>query len=355
MPVLAGLAVGIGLVALFITFMPISQNANNDYGLYLYLFKLNPSLEDHPVLAYSPPLYEKVSQITGIEHPTFEQMHYTISKEGVYNWTDRKIESYGFAVKIIVSDSIINPTNGSPLRENDISPTTRFYYAPMSPTTLILGENGEVFVLTQDYANDPDNHVDSSRTVKVLILPVETKDFAKVKSHYWEIRNLVESFDPSNISIPENTGSIMTAPKVSEEQAVNIVGDRLQEKMAGFKDFSIYVSSKGYMFYGDLKAEGASVPLVFVHQNGTMFFVNGATKEIIRSCANTEEQVCGYSASFVNETKGKLVYVLDISISSTKDGCSLPDIFIVNAVDGEIVFSFIDEQPDSLPKQCILV
>jgi hypothetical protein len=221
-PVVAGLAVGIALIALFIAFMPFTsqehQKTNNNHGLYLYLFRFNPSLEDHAILEYSPQLFEKVSQMSGIERPTFDQLHYTISKEGVYNYTNRKIDSYGSTVKIVVSDSIISPTDRSPLNENDISPTARFYYAPMSPATLVFRENGEAFVWTQDYANDPDNHVEPSRIAKVIILPVEAKDFDKINSHYQEVKRFVESFEPRVFADMDNNycgGSIESVKTIA--------------------------------------------------------------------------------------------------------------------------------------------
>jgi hypothetical protein len=190
-----GLAVAIVLA---VVFSACANDASSEspskqkYGLYLYLFKLNPALKDEAILAYSQPLYEKASQATGIARPTFEQIHYTISKEGVYNYTNTRIESYG-PVKIIVSDSIIK-SDGSPLKEEDISQKARFYFAPMAPAPLIEEKDGEIYAWSQDHYDKP-NNVGEAGIIRTIMLPVEASDFEKVNSRYQQIRDLVEPFE----------------------------------------------------------------------------------------------------------------------------------------------------------------
>lgn len=196
-PVISGLAAATALAVAFTAYANNGDTispSQQRYGLYLYLFKLNPSLENQAVLAYSPQLYEKVSHITGIARPTFEQMHYTISKEGVYKYTNARIESYG-QVKIIVSNSIMK-SNGSPVKEEDVSHKARFYFAPMATAALIEEKDGEIYAWTQDHYDNP-NNVDEDRITRVITLPVEASDFEKVNPRYQEIRDLVESFEPN--------------------------------------------------------------------------------------------------------------------------------------------------------------
>ena len=194
--IIGGLAVAITLAVVFSVYANdagTKSPSQQKYGLYLYLFKLNSHLKDEALLAYSQPLYEKISPMTGIARPTFEQMHYTISKEGVYNYTNTRIESYG-PVRIIVSESIMK-SDGSPLKEEDVSQKTRFYFAPMAPAALIEEEGGEIFAWTQGHYDNP-NNVSEDRIIRTIMLPVEASDFEKVDSRYQEIRDLVESFEP---------------------------------------------------------------------------------------------------------------------------------------------------------------
>src|SRR5437660_8476919 len=112
------------------------SNISTQETSYLYLFKKNKSLEDVPIAAYPEPLFRKVQNITGIKQPSFEQFHYTLSKEGVFNYTVKKIDSFGI-VNIIISGNINKP-DGTMLTTDDIMPNATFYYAPMTPATLVL-------------------------------------------------------------------------------------------------------------------------------------------------------------------------------------------------------------------------
>jgi len=160
---------------------------------YLYLFKKNKSLEDVPLAAYPQPLLRKVQNITGLKQPSFEQIHYTLSKEGVFNYTGKKIDSYG-TVNIIVSSNIKKP-DGRMLTTDDIMPNARFYYAPMTSATLVLSETGKYYVLSED-ANSAYG-LDKSNLITVIILPVDSSDAIKINSYYDQVRETIESYNPS--------------------------------------------------------------------------------------------------------------------------------------------------------------
>lgn len=140
-------------------------------------------------------------------------------------------------------------------------------------------------------------------------------------------------------------------PRLSEEQAISVLANHLKEKWNGFINYGIY-TPEGYLEYDQFRARGYHVPLVFVHNGGTQFFVNSTTYEVDYRCVNFSPIMCGYSPNFVNEARGHLVYAFDISVR-TDSKCDGSDFFIVDAMDGDILFSFIGERPESVPERCI--
>src|SRR5206468_7192009 len=159
---------------------------------YLYLFKKNKSLEDVPLAAYPQPLFRKVQNITGIKQPSFEQIHYTLSKEGVFNYTGKKIDSYG-TVNIIVSSNI-KKSDGTILTSDDIMPNATFYYAPMTPATLVSSGTGKYQVLSEN--QNPAYEPDKSILISVIVLPVDASDAVMINSHYDRVRETIESYNP---------------------------------------------------------------------------------------------------------------------------------------------------------------
>jgi hypothetical protein len=92
---------------------------------------------------------------------------------------------------------------------------------------------------------------------------------------------------------------------------------------------------------------------VFVHEGGTQYFVNNTTYKEDYRCMNFQPIICGYSQNFINESRGHLVYAFDSSIRTDTE-CDGPDFFIIDAMNGDIPFSFIDERPESMPERCVI-
>ncbi len=108
------------------------------------------------------------------------------------------------------------------------------------------------------------------------------------------------------------------------------------------KDILILNTSSGrYVSASEFKEGRLQLPLIFSHQNETLFFINSTTHTVMNSCILPR---CAYSESFANTTSGKLVYPLDM-FWSKKSGGGFPDFFVVDAMNGEIVFSFIRDRP----------
>lgn len=144
--------------------------------------------------------------------------------------------------------------------------------------------------------------------------------------------------------------SILTKPRISEEQAANIVEEQLRGYYIDFKGYSIYVGGEGYKPYPEFKARGEHLPLTFTSDNGTFFYVNNTTYEIYDSCV-AEAFACRFSANYANESIGRLTYAFDLDVGSY---CGGPEIVIVDAIDGKVLFSFASERPEAISKACLL-
>jgi hypothetical protein len=165
----------------------------NDYGLYVYLFKFNPSLEEHAYLEYMRPLYDEIYNTTKITKPTFEEIHYSVSRNGVYRniLTNETIDRL-MPVKFIVSDSIEKP-DGSPMKEDDILPDTRFYYSGLGTARLIIDENGRVHSYTQEFP--PTDLENAAGDQRVFTLFVQDSDYQMLSSKYYKVNSFIESFE----------------------------------------------------------------------------------------------------------------------------------------------------------------
>lgn len=193
--------VAVAIATIVIVYTVLDNNSNsqanqNDYGLYVHLFKLSPSLEGHAYLEYMQPLYDGVYNNTEIKEPTFEEAHYSVSKNGVYrNIVSSETIDRLMPVKFIVSNSIKKP-DGSQLTEDDILPDTRFYYSGLGTARLIIDENGKVHSYTQEFP--PADLENAAGDQRVFILFVQKSDYQKFSSKYDEVKNFIESFELPN-------------------------------------------------------------------------------------------------------------------------------------------------------------
>src|SRR5213593_948877 len=139
--VIAGVVVAAGLVivtALFLspalpaldarTGSEKEKEPSREDVLYLYLFKENYNFQNSGQAGFYM-LYDEMPKDGGlgqITKPSFEQIHYGIGRDGVYqNWlSNNRIDRFG-SVKMIISDSIKKP-DGLPLKQEDFSPDARF-------------------------------------------------------------------------------------------------------------------------------------------------------------------------------------------------------------------------------------
>lgn len=205
--VIAGLVVAGVLIVTFFIILPDSsviesslKQANRDV-LYLFLFHENPSLAESGTGGYAM-LYENMTNGIGrITEPTFEQVHYGIGRDGVYkNWiSNEQIERFS-SVKMVISDTIEKP-DGSPLNVEDISPDARFFYSPYYGATMVMEDDGTMYVMNQDRYNNP-KQLPPERMIGVVTLPVEAADYQRIISQYDQIGKLIESYEPRHVQSP---------------------------------------------------------------------------------------------------------------------------------------------------------
>ncbi len=89
-----------------------------------------------------------VSRYLQLESLGTAKIYATKPKEDVFNYTGKKIDSYG-TVNIIVSSSF-KKHDGTILMTDDIMPNATFYYTPMTSATLVFRETGMYYVLSED-------------------------------------------------------------------------------------------------------------------------------------------------------------------------------------------------------------
>ncbi|MEO9321675.1 MAG: hypothetical protein ABI361_13495 [Nitrososphaera sp.] len=210
-PVAVGLAVGILVIAVvsIVYSMPAPGNrsaggsmhnvldryqtpseANAGYPLYIYLFKVDSSLQNETLLGKLPALYGKVQNMTGISRPSQQAMLYTATKGGIYDPSGSLVRQLGPA-KIIVSNDITMP-DGTRVTESAIANNATFYILPIAPLLLIEEDSGQLYAYHVVYYPNP-KHIGGDRTVTTIEFAVAGSDYEKFDSQYGKIKSMVES------------------------------------------------------------------------------------------------------------------------------------------------------------------
>lgn len=214
-PVAAGLAVGILFIAAISIGYSLPAASNNagagnqghnvldryqtsseasaqksPYALYIYLFKVDSSLQNQKLLEKLPGLYNKIENMTGITRPSQEAMLFTATRQGIYDPNGSLVTQLGPA-KVIVSDGIVTPS-GASVTESTIARNATFYIQPIAPSTLFMEDNGQFYAYHRYYYPNPKN-IGDNRTVTAVEFAVSGADYEKFNSRYDQIKNIVES------------------------------------------------------------------------------------------------------------------------------------------------------------------
>lgn len=125
-------------------------------------------------------------------------------------------------------------------------------------------------------------------------------------------------------------------PVVSQDQAFRIVEQDLRERnpQEFEKILLIEYNRERYVPAEEFHRNNMQLPLIYIHPAGTLVFVNGTDIAPGYYCDSGLYPYCGFAPPFNLNSKGRLIYGVDIVWNS-----GAPDIFAVDAVTGEIVDS----------------
>jgi hypothetical protein len=146
----------------------------------------------------------------------------------------------------------------------------------------------------------------------------------------------------ATLKMPEQVSLIPTVPRVSEEQAAQIVIEDIQSYSPNTKRNDIHLySSEGYLAIDRFFKEGKHLPLFYYHPiTATRFFINSTDNSIISACP---ERICDAKPELI----GKLVYGFDMDCG---EGCGV-GAYYVDAIKGEVAYTNLPgpKRPEMLP------
>lgn len=147
---------------------------------------------------------------------------------------------------------------------------------------------------------------------------------------------------------------ILTRPRITEEQATAIIDETLKSRLANYTGFGVFMGGMDYRDYHEFHARGAHVPLTFMHRNSTLLYVNSTTYEVYGKCTNTALILCARTPAYADETRGRLAYDFYIVTRTSGGNCDGSDFFVIDAMNGAVLFSFITEHPEVLQRGCLV-
>lgn len=124
-------------------------------------------------------------------------------------------------------------------------------------------------------------------------------------------------------------------PKITQKQAISIVEDDLRKRNPDFHEITgIEYNREGYIPFQEFLSKNLDLPLMYIHPSGTILFVvNNTQPEMGYYCDFAQYPYCGFLPPFNLDSKGRLVYGIDLVWNGGID------IYAVDAHTGEIVDS----------------
>lgn len=128
-------------------------------------------------------------------------------------------------------------------------------------------------------------------------------------------------------------------PRISQEEALKIVEDDLRRHYSDFKQIGgIVMESMTYIPMSEFYSKEMKLPLIYIHPNATLIKIKGGERTVLYKCEQGVYPYCGFLSPFNLNSKGRLIYGLDIYwVSHSND--KIPDIYAVDAITGEVVDS----------------
>jgi len=184
---------------------------------------------------------------------------------------------------------------------------------------------------------------------------------------------MYQSFQLDN-RVAHDPNAIPTKAKISQEQAIDIVEREYRKWVPDYQEaylhFHYYNYSRTLAMNGDedyqkyLRSLGAgwklshvkanpellSLPLIFVHANGTYYFIDAKTNEFEKVCDKPSVECPALGTKAGEASRDRLVYEVG-AIVEGEDGFN-PDIhYVIDAETGTIVFHTRSlEQRSALPR-----
>ena len=138
-----------------------------------------------------------------------------------------------------------------------------------------------------------------------------------------------------------------TTAKLSQGDAIRIVENDFRSKQSDYDRINgiIVNNTSGYVRIEDFRGRNLTLPLVYVHPNGTLLRMNYDGYEDMGGCNTGLFAYCGYLEPFNFDYKGGLVYGVEVLLWNTDNppeaefGRGVPFLYVIDANNGEIVDS----------------
>ena len=134
---------------------------------------------------------------------------------------------------------------------------------------------------------------------------------------------------------------------LSQDEAIRIVENDFKNRQSEYDRITGIVvnNTSGYIRIEEFRERNLTLPLVYVHPNGTLLRITLDGYEDMGGCNTGLFAYCGYLEPFNFDYKGRLVYGVEVLLSSidnppeAESGRGNPFLYIVEANTGEIVDS----------------
>lgn len=122
-------------------------------------------------------------------------------------------------------------------------------------------------------------------------------------------------------------------PKITQQQALSIVEDDLRKRDPDFEEIAMILYKDRMIAIDEFLSKKLDIPLMYIHPSGTIILVNGTQAEMRYYCDSARYTYCGFLPPFNFDSKGRMVYGIDVL---WKTGSA---IYAVDAHTGKIVES----------------
>jgi len=147
----------------------------------------------------------------------------------------------------------------------------------------------------------------------------------------------------SSILSYQKTQNNIPQARITQTQAIEIAEDDLKNRVnSSTKILAVDWYSEGkerYVPFPEFQDKNGTLPLVYVHENGTVSQINDAIPKIGGQCNQAASAYCGFMQPFGLGYKSRLVWGLDI-LYGTSNADKQASFYAVDAVSGDIVDSF---------------